>query len=74
MPSLYDHIIGLLCRMLRITRRQKQSEARAVHFAVRVTAAVMFILGLASASTLTPQVNRQDQEKGKPLQSTVPHP
>ncbi len=59
---------------LRITGRQKQSEARAALFAVRVNAIVMFIFGLASVLTLTPQVNRQHQEKGKPLQSTVPHP
>jgi len=58
----------------RITGRQKQSEARAALFAVQINAIVMFIFGLASVLTLTPQVNRQYQEKGKPLQSTVPHP
>ena len=64
----------LTWRTLRITDRKKQSEARAALFAVRVNAIVMFIFGLASLLTLTPQVNRQYQEKGKPLQSTVPPP
>ena len=59
---------------LRITGRQKQSEARAALFEVRVNAIVMFIFGLASLLTLTPQVNRQYQEKGNPSQSTVPPP
>jgi hypothetical protein len=58
----------------RITGRQKQSEARAALFAVRVNAIVKLIFGLASVLTLTPQVSRQYQEKGKPLQSPVPPP
>ncbi len=59
---------------LRITGRQKQSEARAALFAVRVNAIVMFIFSLASVLILTPQVNRQYQETGKLLQSPVPSP
>ena len=31
-------------------------------------------INVVDAQQLTPQVNRQYQEKGKPLQSTVPHP
>jgi hypothetical protein len=58
----------------RITGRQKQSEALAVLFTVRVNAIVMFIFLLASVLTLTPQVNRQYQETGKLLQSPVPSP
>jgi hypothetical protein len=66
---------SLACHItLRITGRQMQSEARAVLFAVPVNAIVSFIFGLASLLTLTPQANRQYQEKGKPLQSTVPPP
>ena len=34
----------------------------------------MFINSPASALTLTPQVNRQYQEKGRPLQRKVPPP
>jgi hypothetical protein len=67
-----DFLYSLLT--LRITGRQKQSEARAALFAIRVNAIIMFIFGLASVLTLTPQVNRQYQEKGNPLQSTVPPP
>jgi hypothetical protein len=64
-------LVGLT---LRITGRQKQSGARAALFAVQMNAIGMFIFGLASVLTLTPQVNRQYQEKGKPSQSTVPRP
>jgi hypothetical protein len=58
----------------RITGCKKQSEARAALVAVRVNAIAMFIFGLASQLTLTPQVIPQHQEKGKPSQSTVPPP
>ena len=59
---------------LRITGRQKQSVALVALIAVRVNVIVMFISGLAFLLTLTPQVNRQYREMGKPLQSTVPPP
>jgi hypothetical protein len=39
-----------------------------------VNASVMFTFGLAFLLTPTPQVNRRHQEKGNPLQSTVPPP
>ena len=59
---------------LRITGRQKRRSCLALLLAVRVNAIVMFIFSLASVLTLTPQVNRQYQETGKPLQSPVPSP
>ena len=60
--------------MLRITGRQTQSKACAVLLAVRVNAIVLLIFRMTFVLTLTPQVNRQYQETGKPLQSTAQPP
>jgi hypothetical protein len=59
---------------LQITGGNQQSGERAALFPIRVNTIVMFIFNLASVLTLTLRVNRQHQEKGKPLQSTVPPP
>jgi len=55
------------------SKKHSDEERGLTLFTLRVNAIVMFIFGLASLLTLTPQVNRQYQEKGKPLQSTMPH-
>jgi len=53
--------------------REKQSDDRSAAFYGQLERLAMFVFGLASLLSLTPQVNHQYKEKGNPLQSTVPH-